>query len=67
MQDLVANGPLAVGIAVPDSFMDYRSGIYTADNDTTTKLRDFEPTAHAVWPHAYTSVGQFVSRVSHLK
>lgn len=51
MRELVNSGPLAVGIAVPESFLEYRKGIYIEDKDALHPLkngRPFEPTAHAV-------------------
>eukprot|EP00299_Pterocystis_sp_00344_P015480 c7733_g1_i1.p1 GENE.c7733_g1_i1~~c7733_g1_i1.p1 ORF type:complete len:468 (-),score=91.48 c7733_g1_i1:28-1386(-) len=52
MQELVNNGPFAVGIQVPQSFLDYRSGIYVekAEEKMARLAGDltFEPTDHAV-------------------
>jgi len=50
MHELVANGPLAVGITVPRSFEEYRSGIYIEKKNGTEAIgyTPFEPTGHAV-------------------
>ena len=53
MAELVNNGPLAVGITVPSSFEDYKSGVYVEDTrDATARAAEpykpFEPTGHAV-------------------
>jgi len=50
MRELVASGPLAVGITVPSSFEEYRSGVYIepkADGGAIGS-KPFEPTGHAV-------------------
>lgn len=62
MRALVANGPLAVGITVPRSFEEYRSGVYVEDPSADARrgaaaapagaaappYKPFEPTGHAV-------------------
>ena len=52
MRALVEGGPLAVGITVPRSFEEYRSGIYVENKEEgvhgTTPYKPFEPTGHAV-------------------
>ena len=48
LQALVSHGPLAVGIAVPQSFINYRSGIYIENKEQLPAYKPFEPTEHAV-------------------
>jgi len=53
MRELVASGPLAVGITVPSSFEAYRSGVYIEDTRPRAEraaapYKPFEPTGHAV-------------------
>jgi len=53
MKALVANGPLAVGITVPRSFEEYRTGIYVETKGRhgdggAPPYEPFEPTGHAV-------------------
>mmetsp|Transcript_14109 Transcript_14109/g.31296 ORF Transcript_14109/g.31296 Transcript_14109/m.31296 type:complete len:437 (+) Transcript_14109:65-1375(+) len=52
MEALVAEGPVAVGIQVPQSFIDYRSGIYVeTDAERSARVQGtpgFEATDHAV-------------------
>ena len=53
MHELVNMGPLGVGITVPRSFEEYRSGVYVEDQrDESAKVavpyKPFEPTGHAV-------------------
>ena len=48
MRELVNSGPVAVGITVPQSFEDYRSGIYVEDKAAAAPYKPFEPTGHAV-------------------
>jgi cathepsin C len=48
MRELVNRGPLAVGITVPASFEDYRSGIYIENKEDDPTYETFEPTGHAV-------------------
>ena len=52
MHELVSSGPLAVGITVPRSFEEYRSGVYIEDKTVDQRVdgpyEPFEPTGHAV-------------------
>lgn len=53
MHALVSTGPLGVGITVPRSFEDYKSGVYIEDTRPAaeaeaTPYKPFEPTGHAV-------------------
>ena len=62
MHELVSNGPLAVGITVPRSFEEYRSGVYIENKEEKLsssaaeggvkgqheRYQPFEPTGHAV-------------------
>ena len=57
MHALVEEGPLSVGITVPSSFEEYRSGVYIENKESATKepaskggapYKPFEPTGHAV-------------------
>jgi len=64
MHELVSNGPLAVGIEVPRSFEEYRSGIYVdTDRDAHERsgardpYKPFEPTGHAVLVVGYGEEG----------
>jgi len=68
MRELVAGGPIAVGITVPQSFEEYRSGIYIEPKhepkQPTAKVggvrgpyEPFEPTGHAVLVVGYGEEG----------
>ena len=48
MQELINRGPVAVGITVPQSFEEYRSGIYIENKENDPSYSTFEPTGHAV-------------------
>ena len=50
MRALVELGPLSVGITVPASFEEYRSGIYIENKEEEDEgpYKPFEPTGHAV-------------------
>ena len=48
MQELINRCPVAVGITVPQSFEEYRSGIYIENKENDPSYSTFEPTGHAV-------------------